>query len=533
MSGVNSVDVLAKKQDIDLDADKFIAKTNLFSEILKKAREKTNQTDAAKFQSPFLIDPEQMIMDFFSKMKTEDIINLIRTDEYLSYVFMGGVKPKKDDPGVVEDEVTPTSRLMLLLLEREYGLTNNRKKCMCSFQFSQAAAESFTDWLKSTQPESEQFDYENKETIAAVKALLFKILYGPPPTTNTFFVAGGIMFRYLENKIQWVPYINHYAKKAVGTDLRYWTESGERFNFKDAQLLTITAAKTVRGVVTQLLINFGDLQLKTYKIIMHIADRAGPTEEKYGPGDSPFAPSIFRRRYDSAERLTRYIEGKLSFLNNAETEKVFQVRDLDLNYVDYESFAVVAKKDRFVVAIAYRYVPKDLDRDPHPQFLGLDFSPLIRQRSLEFLGFIRMDKKNGTQKFVLAIVFKRIAVEGEKTDSLSFHIVRARDDDSLYYSGTFNLSGPMVEFFSIPPLNRALKTYRISDAEIKFPIKTNFRGVANNSLQEITINVDSENAIGKKYSVPTDAPPYEGWYYDTFQEQWKERATFQSTEYYT
>lgn len=443
-------------------------------------------------------------------MKTEDIIDLMRGNERFAYAFMGAEKPKATELDVAGDEYEPTSRLMLMLLEREYGLTETKEKCQCLNQFASVAAYSFGKWLKSTQPQNEKIEYWNKNTIDSVKKLLDTLLYGAPPEPTGYLVAGGIIFRYVDEKIMWSPYIDHYAKQPKFRDLWYWTETGEQYEMKNAKLVTITANKKVRGVVTQLFVSF--LQLSpsvNRKLILHIADREIKTPARYKITDAPHLPALFVSRYDEASFMTSYENGNLSFWSDANTRVSFRVRNTSLNYIDYESFAVVLEDEKmFRVLIGYRWVPKDAN----PKMITIDFSR-FKPPEHEFLGFLRLDRKTSKQKFVLAIVFRR---EKDTEVRLSFHVVRAREDESLYYSGQFDVSGPRVRLFDIPEFNQAARNFTVSDTEIKFSIQRKLGRTIDRD--DTTINIDSENVVTKRYSFEGVEPSrIFRWYEDAFQ----------------
>jgi alpha-amylase/alpha-mannosidase (GH57 family) len=81
------------------------------------------------------------------------------------------------------DVIEPVADVMLMILEREFGITGNRDKMLCLEQFRDRLQRDFFTWIR-------------EGSINSVQQLLFSLINDAEPNKRSYVISGGVVFRH-------------------------------------------------------------------------------------------------------------------------------------------------------------------------------------------------------------------------------------------------------------------------------------------------------------------------------------------------
>jgi hypothetical protein len=127
--------------------------------------------------------PITVLMEIFAYVPTNELLEFLDSDPVFQYRFFGTPRPESLRGLVV---LEPTADVMLLMLEREFGLTNDVTKAQCMQPLREETTKAFAKWRLAV-----------RDGVAEVKAVLEKLLTSPMDAylQPGWSLAGGVVFR--------------------------------------------------------------------------------------------------------------------------------------------------------------------------------------------------------------------------------------------------------------------------------------------------------------------------------------------------
>jgi hypothetical protein len=369
----------------------------------------------------FYSAPVLVVKTILSSVSTETTLAWLREDDLLAYRFLGAPWPetRSNATALMNRAIfKPVADVMLMLLEREFGITADTDKMQCVEQFQPLLQTHFLSWV-------------NSAGVAGVAAVFDRLFYGAA-FDNAYLVAGGVVFTEKKGRL---AYTSVLAFCARGAETEFVDALAKR-SYTDTVYFgpmrefgtEVHASASVRNIVTVV-----EFRWAGWMTLFSLCGDVDPTRIRH-----QFDAGVYeRRRTDAGSYGTAPIT-RLQLYATENARPVIVAMGRKLMYADYEC-AVWMHMPAIgaYITIVNRFVP---EQDVPEAVLAIDEPGLLRyeigeRQAYNGFGFIlgrvfRLDRVRSGDRFSLAVIW------GRATDAY-LDVVTSRVDGSMYVAARY------------------------------------------------------------------------------------------------
>jgi hypothetical protein len=389
---------------------------------------------ATGINASFFNMPLLQFLLFAEEMSSQRLLDLIGADALLAFRFFGRPFPRITSielaaaKRTVESAgIAQTADVMLLLLEREFGLTSNEAFIDTLQQFRATLKADFGAWRTTGAG----------KTVAGVTELFNRMFFAPAPDSE-YLLVPPLVFAWTGDELEWRSYISH----VYASDTAEWRKVALVIppDEDPASMIGIPRVgkpriwQTERKVVTR--IQVPEAPNAGYFIL---ADDASMDGARITIPRFSYLPSLYsKQRKDSGALYTRIYDTGISYVDAEGSVDVPWGFATAYN-VDYESVVVFTRGAQIdesgFFCVAYRCVPTSFDKNASPVVGQLFFTDADVD---QVLVAERLDRVRSDEPFTVAVLW------ADRNRDFYLTVIEANADGSLFIKAWFSLP-PMEE----------------------------------------------------------------------------------------
>jgi hypothetical protein len=375
----------------------------------------------------FYTAPVNVLISILDDLSTDSLIAWLQSDNLLAYRFLNGAWPSEADRSnrsalMNRNVLRPIPDVMLLLLEREFGITGNRTKMLCLPQFRETLANDFKSW-------SDTVD------VSGVKSLFDRMFFGPA-FPRWVLPVGGVVFQHSTDDALYFTSLVKYASAIEPVDFEaVLDEQLGTFRGADSyapiELRISEHYPSVRGIVTMVVASKGNKRI-THRLVDDFPEGVIATDIQH-----KFSASVYdKQRIDAgAFGSSAYSFETMKFYASATQPPTELFLGLYAAYCDYECCVWKSDPATALVTILYRFVPDaetvaGTEEISSPGLLRFKKHPTTTNDTK----VLRLDRLRHSDRFGLAIIY---GISG--ADNNMIDIISTQADGEMYVSKRYSL----------------------------------------------------------------------------------------------